>query len=75
MSREEMLKRIQMAFDNEFIGWKGGEFRYGDMTDIHFEREDGAWSDGGYCSEMIAKIEGDKPYQSQEERLVNLAFS
>ena len=74
-TREEILVNIQKAYEGTFYGYKGGDYTYNDYTDIHFEEDYGAWSDGGYCANMIAKIEGGETYQSQEMRLVKLAFS
>lgn len=74
-TREEILKNIELAYSEKFYGYKGGEYKYHDYTDIHFEQDSSRWSDGGYCSELIASIQGGKPYKSQEQRLVELAFS
>ena len=75
MTREEILTNIEKAYEGTFRGYKGGEYTYQDYTEVHFEEDSGSWTDGGYCAEMIAKIEGGEMYQSQEMRLVRLAFS
>ena len=75
MAREEVLATIELAYTETFYGYKGGEYRYNDDTDIHFEYDSGSWTDGGYVSNWISKIEEKDAYQSQEERLVKLAFS
>lgn len=75
MTREEILANIEKAYKETFYGYKGGEYTYQDYTEVHFEEDSSRWTDGGYCSEMIAKIEGGETYQSQEMRLVKLAFS
>ena len=75
MTREEILANIEKAYSEEFYGYKGGTFRYDDHTEVHFESNSGSWTDGGYCANWIAKIEDDEPYESQEMRLVKLAFS
>ncbi len=75
MTREQILERINLAFTETFIGYKGGEFIYGNMTPVNFEEGIGSWTDGEYVSRWIAKLEQSSPYQSQEERLVKLAFS
>ena len=69
------LKMINEALTKTFMGWKGGEFIYPLFTDVHFEAEHGAWTDGGYVSEWIAKIEGQKPSQDNETRLINIGFT
>lgn len=74
MSKEEVLANIQMAYDYEFTGYKGGGYNYGDCTDIHFEEDSGSYTDGRYCSDVINEIEGGDKYRSQEERLVKIAF-
>ena len=75
MTREEILANIEKAYTGTFYGHKGGEYTYEDYTEVHFEEDSSRWTDGGYCAEMIAKIEGGETYQSQEMRLVKLAFS
>ena len=35
-TREEALINIDMAFDDIFIGWKGGEYQYNDWTEVNF---------------------------------------
>lgn len=74
MDKSEILRRINMAYTEQFHGYKGGEYRYNDYTEIHFECGHGSWSDGWYCANIIAEIEGSF-YQDQEERLVKLAFN
>ena len=75
MTKEEILANIELAYTETFYGYKGGEYRYNDHTDIHFETDCGSWTDGRYVSRWIAKIEDKEHYQSQEDRLVKLAFS
>lgn len=75
MTREEILKNIELAYTEKFYGYKGGEYRYSDWTTVNFEEEGSRYySDGGYTAKMIAKIEKTEEYRSQEERLVKLAF-
>ena len=75
MTREEILANIEKAYKGTFYGYKGGEYTYKDYTEVHFEEDSRSNTAGGYCAEMIAKIEGGKIYESQEKRLVKLAFS
>lgn len=76
MTKEAILENIEKAYTEKFYGYKGGEYRYSDYTTVNFEEEGSSnYSDGGYCSEMIAKLECRMPFKSQEERLVKLAFS
>ena len=75
MTKEEILTNINLAYTETFRGYKGGEYRYNDHTYVHFESDYGSWSDGDYVSRWIAKIEKIEEYQSQEEKLVKLAFS
>lgn len=74
MTREEILENINLAYTETFYGYKGGDFTYDDYTDIHFEESHGSWTDGGYTSRWISKLEEDEEYRSQEDRLVKLAF-
>ena len=64
---------VTMSNDNQSSS--NGTFRYDDHTEVHFESDSGSWTDGGYCANWIAKFEDDEPYESQEMRLVKLAFS
>lgn len=75
MTREEILARIEKAYTDMFYGYKGGEYRYSDYTTVNFE-EGGyrSYSDGQYCADMIAKIENEDMYQSNERKLVKMAF-
>jgi hypothetical protein len=72
--KEDVLSKINKAYDNEFYGYKGGNYKYDDNTDIHFESEPSSWSDGGYTEELISKILGLTPSRSPEERLIILIF-
>lgn len=72
MTREEILINIQKAYIETFMGHKGGEYKYSDRTKIHFEEDRSRCTDGIYCAEMIAKIEGNDICESQEARLVKL---
>lgn len=75
-SREDILKNIELAYTEKFFGYKGGEYKYNDWTSVNFEEKGaGNYSNGGYVSRKIAELEEDIPYESQEDRLVGLAFS
>jgi hypothetical protein len=75
MIREEILNRIEMAYTEEFIGYKGGTYRFHDYTDVHFEYDSSSYSDGGYCRNWLEKIENKEQYDTPEMKLVKLAFS
>lgn len=75
MTREEVLANIEKAYTDTFYGYKGGKYTYKDYTEVNFERDGSKYTDGSYCAEMIAEIEDDEIYESQEKRLVKLAFS
>jgi len=75
MTREEILENIELAYTETFYGYKGGDYNYYDHTSVHFESDIGSYTDGGYVSRWIAKIEEKEEYQSQENKLVNIAFS
>lgn len=73
--RENILANIEAAYVGTFYGYKGGEYAYKDYTTVNFEEEGSRnYSDGRYVAEMIASIEGVEPFNSQEERLVKIAF-
>jgi hypothetical protein len=74
MSREDILKNIEIAYNETFYGYKGGEFRYSGCTPVNFEQDYSRWTDGGYRDRLIARIEGNDYFKSEELRLVNLAF-
>ena len=75
MSKEDVLENIEKAYTDSFYGYKGGQYTYDDYAEVNFEEDSSRWTDGGYCAEMISKIEGGETYQSQEMRLAKLAFS
>lgn len=74
MSKEEILKRIELAYTELFYGYKGGEYRYCGFTRVNFEEDTSAYTDGGYVGDLIAKVEDDSAFRSQEERLIKTAF-
>lgn len=75
MSREEVLIRIDLAYNETFFGYKGGEYRYDDKTFVNFEKEgNNNYSGGDYTLQMINKFRDDIRYQTEEEKLVRLAF-
>lgn len=74
MSKEEVLKRIDDAYEDTFGGYKGGEYRYCDWTPIHFEENYGRYTDGAYCATIISNLEDKPTHISQEARLIHLAF-
>ena len=71
---DEILRNINLAYTNIFIGWKGGEYRYNDFTTVNFESGHGEYSDGEYCAKWISVIENSEQILSQEERLIKLMF-
>jgi hypothetical protein len=73
-TKEQILEKITKAFTGEFIGWKGGEFRYHGGTDIHFEDDCGTWTDGGYTENWISKILRADQVTDSEHRLISLLF-
>lgn len=74
-TREELLEKINKALSEEFYGYKGGKYAYGEKTWVNFEDSYSAWSDGGYARDIIEKItDADKP-DTIEEELVNLIFN
>jgi len=74
MKKEDILLRINQAYTENFFGYKGGRYRYQDYTTVNFEDNAGAYTDGGYCAEWIAKIEGAEMVKTPQERLIKLMF-
>jgi hypothetical protein len=72
--REEILLRIEEALTEKFYGYKGGEYKCQDWTEVHFEEDTRSYTDGRYTSQWIAELEKGIPYQTQEHRLINLLF-
>jgi hypothetical protein len=75
MTKEDMLNRINQAYTGTFFGYKGGEYKYKDYTTVNFEDSTSNYTDGGYCSDWIAKIEDKEPFKTQQERLVKMMLS
>tara|TARA_R110002073_G_C9009086_1_gene539679 strand:+ start:151 stop:507 length:357 start_codon:yes stop_codon:yes gene_type:complete len=74
-SKVDLLKSVDDALSETFIGYKGGDFNYDLHTDVNFEMDYSAYSDGGYCRQLIAEIECSEPYETEEQKLVKIAFS
>lgn len=53
VSKEENLSMLSVLTSNTFTGWKGGEYRYHDYNDIHFEVSAGSWSDGEFIADFL----------------------
>ena len=73
-TREEILDKISMAYEGLFSGWKGGEYRCGDNTPIHFEAGSGYYSDGQYSKNLIDYFTIRNYGGNTDRRLVKLAF-
>jgi hypothetical protein len=56
MSRAEILEKIERALNEEFIGYKGGEYRYNENTPVNFEKSARDWSDGNYAADFFLKL-------------------
>lgn len=73
-TREDLLKKINKALTETFHGWKGGEYRHYEHTNIHFEGGRGDYSDGEYTEKWISKLLNTREADSPEHRLVGLLF-
>lgn len=73
-TKEHTLENIEFALSGTFFGYKGGEFQYFPFTEIHFEENNGRYTDGGYCLGLLSRIESETQYKDNEERLVKKAF-
>ena len=52
-SKEYNLNMLTRLLNETFYGWKGGEYEYSDLDDIHFENCSGSYSDGQYLINFI----------------------
>jgi len=73
-TKKDILDKIEMAYNETFQGYKGGDFQYNDYTEIHFEESIGSYTDGDYCVNKIAEIAKEEVPHDNEERLVKLIF-
>lgn len=73
MTREDILRNIDLVYEDSFPGYASGDNEYGDSTFVNFEQSSSSYSDGGYTNRMISKIEN-SCFSSQEDRLIKLAF-
>lgn len=73
-TKEEILRRINLAYTETFRGYKGGEYNYHDWTPINFESGHHAYTDKIYTKEIIKKIKNDAECLNLEEQLIKLAF-
>lgn len=74
-SKEDILSKIEMAYTQTFYGYKGGEYRYNEYTQVNYEEDIRSWTDGGYTEEWISKIEGTETYKGPQDRLTKLLFN
>lgn len=75
MTKEEVLRRVSMAYSYSFHWYKWGDYYYNDTTEVHFEDSWWSYSDGMYTDALISKIEWSTLYASQDHKLVNLALT
>lgn len=52
-TKSENLKMISRLYNETFIGWKGGNYEYCQTDEIHFESDDGSYSNGDYLTRFI----------------------
>lgn len=73
-TKESNLQKIKKAYTETFFGYKGGEYDYNNYTPVNFEQDTSCWTDGRYVQYKIAEIENSNLYESEEHRLISLAF-
>ena len=73
-SKQDVLDKINLAYTQTFIGYKGGKFEYYDQTPVNFESGTNRFTDKSYVAEKISEIEGGSSYRDLEEKLVKIAF-
>jgi hypothetical protein len=54
-TKEENLEMLNRLTSESFRGWKGGEFKYTPYHEIHFELDNGEWSNGQYLIRFLLK--------------------
>lgn len=54
VSKQHNLEQLEKLVTEVFYGWKGGEYSYSLYDNIHFESEEGKWSDGDYIVHFLA---------------------
>lgn len=60
-SKQYNLDMLDRLVNEEFIGWKGGEFTYTFEDTIHFESGEGSYtSDNGYLIRFIANNQNEE---------------
>lgn len=74
MTRDAILDNIDCALNGKFHGYKGGDYKYSEYTPIHFEEDCRSYTDGLYCSSLIADLKKEPIYTSREHELVSLIF-
>lgn len=73
-AREAVLEKITAALNHSCLSYDGREYSFHTRTEVHFEENKNAYTDGRYTSQWIAELEKGIPYQTQEHRLINLLF-
>jgi len=63
---------IMRAMNDEFCGYKGGDYRYGSGTPVNFENSGSSWSDGEYRETMISRIVGGEVETDRDKYLAEL---
>lgn len=72
ISAKQCKELIQQAYEDTFYGYKGGEYNYTDYTEVNFEAQSGAYSDGEYTEDFIALIEDKDSEYDRDTYLVSL---
>lgn len=73
-NKEEILDMINKAYTETFYGYKGGEYSYGDYTDVYFEASYSLYTDGSYVKNLISGILDKPNFEDLETKFVKLAF-
>ena len=73
-TKEDILTKIEKAYNEIFIGYKGGNYRYDDYTKIHFEENPSDYTAGTYVKNELSKLLNKPIYLTLEEQFVCNAF-
>ena len=69
---QDILNKIDEAYKGIFQGWKGGEYKYDDFTQVNFEANYSDYTDGDYCTKMIERYSQEEYEPDAELKLISL---
>ena len=58
-SKHELLEALHRLVNNNYQGWKGGEFTYTSRDDLNIEPTNGQYSGDGYINRIVPSEDGE----------------